>query len=74
MSIILENEEMPRYLRVYQYYKDLISSGQLQAGIKLPSIRKASVQLQVSRTTMESAYMLLAAEGYIISKPQRLTA
>lgn len=70
MSIILENEEMPRYLRVYQYYKDLISSGQLQAGIKLPSIRKASVQLQVSRTTMESAYMLLAAEGYIISKPQ----
>ena len=70
MPIILENEEMPRYLRVYQYYKDLILSGQLQAGIKLPSIRKASVQLQVSRTTMESAYMLLAAEGYIISKPQ----
>ena len=70
MSIILENEELPRYLRVYQYYKELIMSGQLQAGIKLPSIRKASAQLQVSRTTMESAYMLLAAEGYIISKPQ----
>ena len=70
MAIILENEEIPRYLRVYEYYKDLILSGQLQAGIKLPSIRKASVQLQVSRTTMESAYMLLAAEGYIISKPQ----
>ncbi len=70
MPIILENEELPRYLRVYQYYKDLIMSGQLKSGIKLPSIRKASVQLQVSRTTMESAYMLLAAEGYIISKPQ----
>ncbi len=70
MSIILENEELPRYLRVYQYYRELILNGQLQAEMKLPSIRKASEQLQVSRTTMESAYMLLAAEGYIISKPQ----
>ena len=70
MPIILENEEMPRYLRVYQYYKELIINGQIQAETKLPSIRKASTQLQVSRTTMESAYMLLAAEGYIISKPQ----
>ena len=70
MPIILENEELPRYLRVYQYYKELIMNGQLQPDTKLPSIRKASVQLQVSRTTMESAYLLLAAEGYIISKPQ----
>lgn len=61
---------MPIYLRVYQYYKELILNGQLQADMKLPSIRKASEQLQVSRTTMENAYMLLAAEGYIISKPQ----
>ncbi len=70
MPIILENEQLPRYLRVYQYYKELILNGQIQAEAKLPSIRKASEQLQVSRTTMESAYMLLAAEGYIISKPQ----
>lgn len=70
MNIILEDKEIPRYLRVYNYYKELILSEQLQAGTKLPSIRKASVQLQVSRTTMESAYMLLAAEGYILSRPQ----
>ena len=70
MPIILENEEIPRYLRVYQYYKELILNGQLQPDAKLPSIRKASDQLQMSRTTMENAYMLLAAEGYIISKPQ----
>lgn len=70
MTITLEKEGMSRYLRVYQYYKEMILSGQLQPDVKLPSIRKASVQLQVSRTTMESAYMLLAAEGFIISKPQ----
>ena len=66
----LENEEIHRYLRVYNYYKELILSGKLPEGAKLPSIRKGSVQLQVSRTTLESAYLLLAAEGYILSKPQ----
>lgn len=70
MNTALENEELSRYLRVYQYYKDLILSGQLSSDTKLPSIRKGSQQLQMSRTTMESAYLLLAAEGYIVSKPQ----
>ena len=66
MSVILENEKIPRYLRVYNYYKELILSGGLKSGTKLPSIRKGSMQLQMSRTTMESAYLLLAAEGYIV--------
>ena len=70
MDNVLENQEMSRYLRVYTYYKELIISGKLPAGTKLPSIRKAAIQFQMSRTTMESAYLLLAAEGYIISKPQ----
>lgn len=70
MKVVLENEGIPRYLRVYSYYKELILSGKLQPDTKLPSIRKASAQFQMSRTTMESAYLLLAAEGYIRSKPQ----
>ena len=70
MNMLLENEDIPRYLRVYDYYKELILSGQIQPGTKIPSIRKGSKQFQMSRTTMESAYLLLAAEGYIISRPQ----
>ena len=70
MKTALENEDLSRYLRVYQYYKELILSGKLLPNTKLPSIRKGSQQFQMSRTTMESAYLLLAAEGYIISKPQ----
>lgn len=70
MKTILDQEETPRYLRVYQYYRELILGEKLQEGTKLPSIRKGATQLQVSRTTMENAYLLLAAEGYIISKPQ----
>ena len=70
MSTELDNQEIPRYLRVYNYYKELILSGKLAPETKLPSIRKGAIQLQISRTTMESAYLLLAAEGYIISRPQ----
>lgn len=70
MENVLENKELSRYLRVYTYYKELILSEKLSEGSKLPSIRKAAQQFQMSRTTLESAYLLLAAEGYIISKPQ----
>ena len=58
------------YLQVYEYYRELIRSGMLRPGTKLPSIRKCSVQLELSRTTVETAYMMLAAEGYIVSRPQ----
>lgn len=63
-------EHHARYIQVYKYYKELILSEQIPEGTRLPSIRKGSVQLQMSRTTMESAYLLLAAEGYIMAKPQ----
>ena len=63
-------KDIQRYLQVYNYYKDVIESGQMTAEMKLPSIRKGAIQFQVSRTTMETAYLLLMAEGYIVSKPQ----
>ncbi len=70
MKLDLNDPGQSRYLRVYNYYRDLICSGKMEPGSKLPSIRKCSMQLQLSRTTVETAYMLLAAEGYIISRPQ----
>lgn len=60
----------PLYLRVYSYYKGLIANGKLPAGAKLPSIRRCAQELEVSRTTVEAAYLQLAAEGYAVSKPQ----
>ena len=36
----------------------------------MPSLRKCSQELKLSRTTIENAYLQLAAEGYIISKAQ----
>jgi GntR family transcriptional regulator/MocR family aminotransferase len=58
------------YLSVYHYYKDLILEGKLPAGSKLPSLRKSATELHLSRTTIESAYLQLAADGYVISRAQ----
>lgn len=63
-------DAQPLYLRVYDYYKELIINGTLPGSTKLLSVRRCAQELGISRTTVEAAYMQLAAEGYIISKPQ----
>lgn len=70
MILELKNKKGPLYLTVYQYYKDSILSGRLLPGNQMPSLRRCADELQISRTTVESAYLALAAEGYIISRPQ----
>ena len=69
-SRYLDDEGTLRYMRVYQYYRSLIEEKKLEAGAKLPSIRTCSIQLNLSRTTVETAYLMLAAGGYIAAKPQ----
>lgn len=66
----LNNPELPLYMRVFAYYRDLIADGKLQPGARLPSVRRCAEALSVSRTTAEAAYFQLAADGYIVSKPQ----
>ena len=72
MNLQLEKNEKKEhlYLEVYHYYRDLILSQKLPAGSKMPSLRKCAQELKLSRTTIESAYLQLAADGYIISKAQ----
>ncbi|MBQ0001242.1 MAG: PLP-dependent aminotransferase family protein [Clostridiales bacterium] len=70
MALELQKDGEPLYLSVYRYYKDLILQGKLPAGSKMPSLRKCSGELHLSRTTIENAYLQLAADGFIISKAQ----
>ena len=42
-------------------------------GSKMPSLRKCSQELKLSRTTIETAYLQLAADGYIMAKPKAAT-
>lgn len=58
---------MKKYIKVYEYYKKLIDSKQLRQGDRLPSIRSATAILNVSKTTVQSAYFALQADGYVIA-------
>ena len=58
------------YMEVYEYYRQLILDGKMTPGSKMPSLRKCSQELKLSRTTIETAYLQLAADGYIMAKAQ----
>ncbi|SDB05396.1 GntR family transcriptional regulator / MocR family aminotransferase [Pseudobutyrivibrio sp. YE44] len=58
---------MKVYETVYNYYLDLMKSGDLKAGDRMPSLRECERTLSVSRTSVENAYLQLAADGYIYS-------
>jgi GntR family transcriptional regulator / MocR family aminotransferase len=60
----------PLYMQLYTYIKEEIANGYLKKGSKLPSIRALSQHLAISKTTVETAYQQLLAEGYIESKPR----
>src|SRR5579871_1473886 len=47
---------------------ELIVSGAVPAGTRLPSIRGLAEQLQVSRNTVVLAYQQLLAEGFLITR------
>lgn len=70
MNLDFHSTQTTRYLQVYNYYKELITAGRLAEGTKMPSIRRCAQQLGLSRTTIETAYLCLASDGYIISRPQ----
>ena len=57
------------YLQIYEYIKKEIKEGKLLKGEKLPSTRSLAEHLQVARSTVDTAYGQLLAEGYIIAKP-----
>ena len=58
------------YHSVYEAVKKAVECGALKKGERLPSIREASTQLGVSRTTVENAYTQLCIEGIAESRPQ----
>lgn len=63
--------KMKQYQKVYQSIRDDILHGFLTKDDQLPSIRQAAIQFQVSKTTIEKAYMMLEDEGYIYACAQK---
>ena len=69
MYIIDPKSKISLHLQLYQQMKEEIITS-LKVGDKLSSIRKVATLYNLSKTTVESAYSQLYAEGYIVSRPK----
>ena len=65
-----EKRKQPLHIQLYEAIKEDILTNR-QKGDKLPSIRKTATLHNLSKTTVESAYTQLCAEGYVESVPKR---
>ena len=54
--IIDKNEKAPLYRQIYLSVRRSIENGSLKKGTKMPSIRRLSEDLSVSKTTVTGAY------------------
>lgn len=68
--IIDKNLKTPLYRQIYISVRNSIENGSLKKGTKMPSVRRLSDDLEVSKTTITAAYDQLCVEGYIKNKPQ----
>jgi len=58
------------YHQLYRFLAEEIGAGRIADGERLPSKRSLCAHLGVSQSTVETAYSLLQAEGYIRSVPK----
>ena len=58
------------YAQLYRYFIGEIRAGRLAAGEKLPSKRRLAADVGVSVNTVDTAYGMLAAEGYVEARPR----
>jgi GntR family transcriptional regulator/MocR family aminotransferase len=58
------------YRQIYERFRSAIAGGTLKAGDRVPSVRALTKELGVARGTVDAAYALLMAEGYIQPRGQ----
>ncbi len=57
----------PIYTQIADNFRNLIKSGILQQGDKLPSVRELAMELSINPNTIQRAYRELEAEGWTAS-------
>jgi GntR family transcriptional regulator/MocR family aminotransferase len=60
----------PLYRQIYERFRGAIAAGVLKPGDRIPSGRALTHELGLARGTIDAAYSLLAAEGYIQARGQ----
>lgn len=68
MKYIIDKENRPVYLQLYNQIRDDIVNEIIHYNSKLPSIRGIAAELGISTITVEHAYALLCDEGYVESR------
>lgn len=63
-----DNNSVPLYLQLKHTIKDLIDSGEIQKGEKIPSEHELCERYKVSRITVRNALSELEDEGYLVKK------
>ena len=59
----------PIYTQIIDGFKEQISTGVLQSGEKLPSVRELAGELAINPNTIQRAYRSLEVEGWIATVP-----
>lgn len=68
MLSLSKEKKKPLYVQLYHQLQQEIMEGILAEGTILQGSRQLAKTLQVSRNTVDNAYSMLAAEGYILAK------
>jgi GntR family transcriptional regulator len=59
----------PIYSQIADGFRNQITSGVLRSDEKLPSVRELAAELSINPNTIQRAYRLLEAEGWIATVP-----
>ena len=62
-----ELSDIPIYLQLRNQIVMGISSGELKAGEKLPTVRDLALEMGINTMNVSKAYQLLKTEGYIMT-------
>src|SRR5229473_5263442 len=70
MTSATTNDSRPIYVRLADELSELLESGQLKAGDRLPSVRRLVAQKGVSATTAIAALRAMEHRGFAVARPQ----
>ena len=59
---------VPLYEQLYRSLAEEMRTGALAAGTRMPGKRRLAAELSVSVNTVDAAYQMLAAEGYLVAR------
>ncbi len=71
--ILTPDGRLPIYLQIQLQLRYLITSGQMPAGSRLPTVREVAAHLDVNGSTVSLAYRHLQSDGLIDATPGRGT-